>query len=712
MPKTTHFVSFLLLFLSGYITFAQKQGKMNFPLIRDIKNNPQSSITAFVKADPKILKQKAEQFHIEVKYSANNISVVEGKGADLKTLAGQAFVLRMESTKQHLQVLDDSSLSKNNVNLVHDGAAPLTQGYKGKDVIIGVIDTGIDFGHPDFKDSTGKSRLLWLWDQDNTDTFHIPAPYNYGRDWNNSEIDSGYCTSTDYTNGAHGTKVSGVAAGNGATAFKYRGIAPEADLIVVSVDFNSSQPVITDAIDYIFAKADSAGKPCVINISLGDYYGSHDGTDLQAQLIDNMVTAKPARAIVVANGNAGNYPMHLGYDITSDTSFTWITNALPITSPNIVFDVYADTSEFTDFKWTIGVSAPKPNYSYKGNIGFKVSDSILDTQIDDTLMYMGNRIGIVHSYTEFVDSLAILSVFIEADSLSYLWSFETTGSGKIDSWNFDYVFDSIPGATVRPDMIHYKRTDTLQTVCTSYQCSNQVISVGNYVDREGYVDVTGAFYIAPGVVDSIFETSSHGPTRDGRIKPDIVASGENVVTVGERLFMSWLAVNYPFIVSEDSMHMIFGGSSAASPIVAGMAALYFEMYPTATNQQLKNDIITCAKHDLFTGPDSNNTYGYGKLDAFGALTCQLPTVGLKTTTLRTNDLLIYPNPADQYVTIAFKNDNKTAVVEILNILGQPVYSTTVSNEEHTINTSSISQGIYIVKVTSGNQKMTKKLIID
>jgi subtilisin family serine protease len=81
------------------------------------------------------------------------------------------------------------------------------------------------------------------------------------------------------------------------------------------------------------------------------------------------------------------------------------------------------------------------------------------------------------------------------------------------------------------------------------------------------------------------------------------------------------------------MHMIFGGSSASSPVVAGLAALYFEANPTATNQMLKQDIINCAKTDTFTGSVPNPLWGNGKLNGFGALICSLPPpVSLKDNT--------------------------------------------------------------------------------
>jgi subtilisin family serine protease len=259
-------------------------------------------------------------------------------------------------------------------------------------------------------------------------------------------------------------------------------------------------------------------------------------------------------------------------------------------------------------------------------------------------------------------------------------------------------------------MIYYKRTDTLQTMCTSLQCSNKVISVGNYVGRDSYIDVRDTLSFFPGVVDSIFDNSSLGPTRDGRIKPDISATGENIVTVGEQTFMGWLAINFPYIVTQDSMHMIFGGTSAASPVVAGLAALYFEMYPTATYQQLKQDIITCAIHDGFTGPNPNNTYGYGKLDGYGALTCQNP-IGIQTMNKLSGTFMVYPNPTNGAVQIELQGKEQVgSKIELINTLGQIVYTGVVTTDKQNLQLTALP-GIYFLKIGNGKFAVTQKLII-
>ncbi|MBL0103977.1 MAG: hypothetical protein IPP51_09635 [Bacteroidetes bacterium] len=62
---------------------------------------------------------------------------------------------------------------------------------------------------------------------------------------------------------------------------------------------------MANAVEYIFNKAQQLGKPCVINASLGDYIGSHDGLDLESQYISNLLNQQAGRALVAAAGNVG-----------------------------------------------------------------------------------------------------------------------------------------------------------------------------------------------------------------------------------------------------------------------------------------------------------------------------------------------------------------------------------------------------------------------
>ena len=100
-------------------------------------------------------------------------------------------------------------------------------------------------------------------------------------------INNGTCTSTEEST-AHGSTVAGMGAGNGNANGSNTGVAPDANIIIVETNFNLNNWTLTiaDACDYIFKVADTLGLPAVVNLSLGSYLGSHDGTDPAGEYID------------------------------------------------------------------------------------------------------------------------------------------------------------------------------------------------------------------------------------------------------------------------------------------------------------------------------------------------------------------------------------------------------------------------------------------
>ena len=112
-------------------------------------------------------------------------------------------------------------------------------------------------------------------------------------------------------NSSHGTQVSGIAAGNGRQVGRYTGIASDADLIVVQVRYNNFSTSLADAVSYIFGKAAELGRPCVINSSVGTYYGPHDGSELEVKVVNDLLNDKPGRFITHAAGNGRGQRMHV-----------------------------------------------------------------------------------------------------------------------------------------------------------------------------------------------------------------------------------------------------------------------------------------------------------------------------------------------------------------------------------------------------------------
>ena len=447
-------------FFISIFSFAQQQTKLDWFVMNAMKNRSlqDTNITLLVKGNPASVKALTVSAGGTFNYSAGEISSVSIPVNRLPVLASSPAVSRMESNMKKLQLMNDSMLINSNTNPVHNGLPPLPQAYDGAGVVMGIIDTGIDFSHPDFKDKSGNSRIKWLWDHNQPPAANTPPLYGYGQEWSNTDIDAGLAAAhNDEYNYGHGTHVSGIAAGNGLAIGKYKGVAPLADIIVVALNFGSSAPNrIADATNYIYSKAAAMGKPCVINASVGDYFGSHDGLDLEAQLINNLITAQNGRCFVAAAGNTGNTAYHVGYPvIPADTGFTWFS----FYPSSIFIDLWADTADFKNVEFSFGADQISPSYSFRGNIPFSNAVSHVSTITYDTLYNNGNRIGRIDTYGQLVGGTYSLQFVIRPDSAAYNWRFITTGSGKFDLWSWDAYTANLADSTVFPDLKKYKQPE-------------------------------------------------------------------------------------------------------------------------------------------------------------------------------------------------------------------------------------------------------------
>tara|TARA_B100000508_G_C11465858_1_gene282473 strand:- start:14893 stop:17439 length:2547 start_codon:yes stop_codon:yes gene_type:complete len=529
-------------------------------------------------------------------------------------------------------LLDDTARAMHNVDQVHNGQSPLLQSYTGKDVIVGIVDEGLDHRHPDFIKPNGDSRVIRYWDHSITNPTQTPAPYNYGQVWYASQINDGTITSNEETSG-HGTTVTGIATGNGLANGTNKGMAPESDIIFVETNFNFSNWTlsIADACDFIFRVADSLGKPAIVNLSLGTYLGSHDGNDPASEFMESLLDQKEGRLIVCAAGNSGNQaPYHAQANMNSvDTNFVWFENnpSGAFGNNTVFFDLWTDQVDAT-FEYAFGANLPGPTFQDRASTIFRnATDQMGTSPLHDTLWSEnGDRIATIQIYREYVgDNYHMQALCTRLDSTNYRFRFSTTGSGNYDLWSGQFlglnkIVNNIPTPTDFPSISNYVLPDSLQSIVSSWNCSEKVVSVGNLRCRLGHIDNNGNQYYpatdmtTPG---KIAPSSSRGPARSGVLKPDISASGD--VTVASGPF--WIINNPAYNASIDSggWHVRNGGTSMASPTVAGIAALYFERCGNSSWLDFKNDLQLTAMEDMFTGQVPNFEYGAGKVDAFELL---------------------------------------------------------------------------------------------
>jgi subtilisin family serine protease len=617
---------------SDYFTFGQfinqKEGNVRLPFA--IKNSIKNS--SFLSAHG-----------IDLKHKTKNYLFCNGD-ADFfyqAQLKGDLEQVYFEVSQP--EILTDSALYLHKGNLVHSGLGGLDTSYTGKGVIVGIVDQGIDYNHPDFQNSDGSTRVLRYWDHTVNDENHpnYYTLYDKGIVWDNTSINNGTCTSLEVGT-AHGSTVSGMAVSNASANGTNKGFAPEANIIVVESDFNQEvnnwKLSIADACDYIFKVADSLGMPAVINLSLGSYYGTHDATDPAAELINSLLDEKSGRIVVCAAGNSGQQgPYHVGQEVTDDTTFVWskpnpnstiVNNASNV----VIYDFVVDTLQ-DNFNFSISARHEASNYHESGATPFIPFGSSFTSgvpQYENIINSNGDLIAVAFVYREYLAGNIIGQIaisgpnFTPIDSTGYVYGFKTFGSGHYDLWGgsfsgrSDFVSDLTDASQV-PGIIFYNAPDTLQTIVDSWNCSDKVISVGNLRNRMSYIDLNGnIFNASPGIaVGEIVPGSSKGPTRTGMQKPDISASGDLSLSSGS---FSWL--NNPAnasIIDQGGFHLRNGGTSMASPVVAGIAALYLQKCNGASYLDFKNDLIQNADIDQYTGNTPNYAYGYGKANALQTL---------------------------------------------------------------------------------------------
>lgn len=668
---------------------------------------PEKPYTILVQGNMERLLANEKKMGYVINYYSGNIASISCGLSYVARLIDEKIIFYAELVKPRARPMNDTMVVRNRIQPVKTGQAPLSQAYDGSGIVMGIIDTGIDVAHKDFKDAQGNTRIKFLWDQKTSAGSPAPLPFNYGVEWTSAQIDAELCTHSDMQYWGHGTHVSGIAAGNGLASGRYEGCAPGADLVVVAVDFSHNGPYTADAVKYIVDKAELLGKPCVINSSVGDYYGSHDATDLESKLIENLITDTTGRVMVAAAGNGGSEKFHVKTQSSAmDTSFTWIKNNYFA----LEYWLYGDSNQIKSVEISIG--ANRSNFSNLGRLPFKSYSYGLTQVQHDTLKHQGNRIGIIHNSSSMNPSgVYELYIKIEADSSNLLWRIESTGPGSHDSWNFDFVSSNLPSPLQYPPILNYVMPDTLYSLVSSYQCSDEVITVANYVNMNRYYDVTNTLRILPEVSGSLWISSSIGPTRDGRQKPDIAATGNNILSSLVSGMQASQIANSPQTVAQGSFHVLGGGTSASSPVVAGLAALYLQANPTASNRQVKTAITQCAYTDAFTGTTPNYGWGFGKLDGIAAMMCRDNETGITKNRHKISPICV-PNPFHDKVIITLPFTIKGHIY-VYNLEGKLLHKNDFEGEQYELNAHALtdgSPGLLFVGINSENDHYAFKLI--
>lgn len=523
------------------------------------------------------------------------------------------------------------------------------QKLTGKGVVIGVIDSGIDWRHEDFIRPDGTSRILAIWDlfdtsyQTSSGAVGSEPPIRLrdsnwlGTVYTNAQINAainGTGTVGSADKQGHGTAVAGTAAGNGrATANgvptgTFSGVAPEADLIIVkAMDCSYFSPVAELTSGWITDYATSLGKPVVINMSFGGQFSSHDGTSAGEQFIDSMTGAgKPGKIIAVAAGNDGRYSLHatgrFGPKRKAQADKVSAAIELSVKSPTIVNGVFNTTDD-----WCLGFRSnnpifagtddkPLPVFIFKNNgiVDYQTNGTFKDPASAD-LFLKSLRLDVAQRPR----STDMLQMHLPSGSYIF-WGY---GTGiNVTDGRFDLY--SVESASLNKAFFGMG-TDKNGIIASPGNAKN-AITVGSFDFRDSWVNANGETTTYNMLFGGASSYTSAGFRRDGVVKPDISAPARYTIASLARdakpslggcdgSMASGDGANFTL----DGLHVAWAGTSAATPFTAGVIALMLQKNPTLDAEQVRQILKKTAKSGGTIGAVPNQLWGWGMINPAAAL---------------------------------------------------------------------------------------------
>jgi subtilisin family serine protease len=520
------------------------------------------------------------------------------------------------------------------------------QALTGKGVVVAVIDTGIDWSHQDFINADGTSRILYLYDLFDpswtssggtigtqpplVDKNNKPIGTLYTKAQINAAL-KGQGTVASKDEVGHGTACAGTAAGNGRATAKgvlpgtYKGIAPDADLIIVKAEDPADGGISNlgyYTVEWILKTAKSLGKPVVINMSFGTQYSSHEGDGAEELMLNSLVgPGKPGGIISASAGNEGRDSFHAGGTFgpdregqadnfsrgiqlfVTDPKGTWITSYFS-TADEWGLAIVGNETFFVD-------SSGKPVVFYLSRIGEDVGGKL------------SNPAKAPQNFSQyFKEMVQWESVSAKTDQVA-IWlpkgSYMIYGFGasaKVTSGHFDLYIPSTRKGSFG------KGNESRFMVGSPGNAAN-VITVGAYDFRGSWTNVAGTqtlYNMKPGQISTY---SSPGFRRDNLVKPDIAAPATYTISPlskdAKEMGRNDDGTPDNANITDDGFHLAWAGTSASSPYTAGVIALMLQKNPTLDANQVREILKKTAIHDELTGAVPNVYWGYGKLNPSAAI---------------------------------------------------------------------------------------------
>ena len=463
-----------------------------------------------------------------------------------------------------------------------------TRGLFGRGVIVGIIDTGIDYRHPAFMNNDRTSRILSIWDQTVDGT--PPSGFTFGSEYTKDLINFALLSQYPYnivpTNDPyrHGTAIASIIAGRSNEKEGFSGVVPQADLVVVKLKeakenlkrlfcvptgalcYQESDIIL--GIRYLLNVSNKLNRPLVICLTLGTNQGGHDGRGALSTYLDNLMLL-PKISIITSAGNEGNSRRHYYEEVTEEP----YSGSFQLNSGGIDNEYFIEIWPYIPSRLSIQLTAPtwESSQVIKPALGqcHKLSFQSIKTNVWINNILFESETG---------NQLILLRFRNMEPGIWYI---------RLDNKDaIPFSFHCwLPSGNLISNETYFVNSDPNTTITMQGDTAN-LLSVTAYNQNTG----------------SILAQSSRGYTRLGGIKPDLAAPGYNI----------------PCAIP-DFQYGTATGTGVAAAYAAGIAVKIIEWayikgnYTSITGNQISRLMMRAAERD----PDAvypNNIWGYGKIN--------------------------------------------------------------------------------------------------
>lgn len=596
--------------------------------------------------------------------------------------------------------------------------------FDGTGVIAGLMDTGMDANHCNFKDDSNASRIerLW-WFRSNNGT---------ATQYTSSTISS---FTTDNTSQSHATHVGGIMAGSykgtgqvaqltnpatgagvtvGASNVPYYGVATGARL-AFSVGSLSDANII-NGVTNIINYAENQGMPCVVNLSLGSNSGPHDGsTSFNAAL----AKLGERGIICVSSGNEGDDPLYVFKEFTSssDDLKTMIAPSCITNGKNVsnIVDVWGGSNQVLQVSWAVYNSATKALTTLATISGANQSTSISSSNASFNAAFSGSirmasEINPLNNRFHVQCSLSSVARKTTATTSYLALVVKAVNGEKV------YVYGGGIDVTFTSNNIVGWTNGSADGSINDTACGENIISVGAYTSAQYFPTLSRSVLAYQGATapGTIAPFSSYGYTFEGTPKPDVTAPGTVIISSYSRYYYAAQGLTSSSVTASAARSGVTNywgpmqGTSMSCPFVSGVVALWLQANPSLKYSDIIETIKESSDFNSFSMRPAIR-WGAGKINAVEGLKHILGKTSIGSVWNDEEQRLIITPLADGYeVWVAASKHVKAT---LYSLAGIAMTTANADGECVNVSTSSLPKGVYILSVDSDAGRHTSKVTV-